>query len=402
MLSYEEALERILTSIANPLAAEEIPISEALGRTLATDVVAEADLPPFDNSAVDGYAVNGSLKSLSSVGEGFPLFRHIPAGMVDVPPLSLGEIAYIATGAPVPEGADRVIMIEDTEHLDFNYIYFKENGRPGGNIRRRGSDVTRGTTVLQAGNALGPGEIGLLASLNYATVAVPRAPLVGILSTGDELIPVGKSELKPGQIRDSNGPALTVAVAAAGGLTVGRRHAGDTKESVRYALEALRSCDVIIASGGVSVGEYDVVKDVFREMGELDFWRIAIKPGKPLAFGRMGDALFFGLPGNPVSSLVTFELFVRPVLRKLAGYKNVLRPQVTSVLTAPLPHESGRREFVRAALEWKNHTYHATPTGAQGSHRLSSLLGADALLVAHEDHGDYAAGEVLPAMLLAG
>lgn len=402
MLSYEEALERILTSVSGPLPGEEIAITDALGRTLAAEIVAETDLPPFDNSAVDGYAVDGSIKALPTVREGFPLNRHIPAGTVDVPPLSLGEIAYIATGAPIPDGADRVIMVEDTEHLDLNFIYFKENGRPGGNIRRRGSDVVKGTTILRSGAVLGPGEIGLLASLNHPTIYSPRLPLVGILSTGDELIPVGKADLKSGQIRDSNGPAIASAVLSAGGITVGRHHARDTKESVRYALEALQGSDVIIASGGVSVGEYDVVKDVFREMGELDFWRIAIKPGKPLAFGKIGDALFFGLPGNPVSSLVTFELFVRPVLRKLMGFKNVLRPQVTAVLTAPLSHEPGRREFVRASLEWKGHTYHATPTGAQGSHRLSSLLGADALLVAHEDHGDYGAGAVLPAMLLTG
>jgi molybdopterin molybdotransferase len=399
MLSYDEALARVLDSVPGPLPTESVALEDALGRVLAENVIAEGDLPPFDNSAVDGYAVDGSAPSGKNERGVYQRSHEIKAGATEPKPISGNWVAEIYTGAPIPEGADRVVMLEDAEPLD-DKILLKELGEPGDHIRRRGSDVAKGTVALGAGTVVGPAEIGLLASLNREYVPCARLPLVGLLTTGDELIPVGARPLRLGEIRDSNGPALAAALTEAGAVVVHRRHVRDDRQAVEDALDACAGCDVIVTSGGVSVGAFDYVKAALEARGALDFWRIAIKPGKPLAFGRLGDALFFGLPGNPVSSLVTFELFVRPVLRKLSGRRDMTRPVVSAVLAAPLSHESGRREFVRAFLAWQGDHYIATPTGAQGSHRLSSLTGADAYLVAQEDHGDYVAGECLPAMLL--
>jgi molybdopterin molybdotransferase len=303
------------------------------------------------------------------------------------------------TGGMLPPGADAIVMIEDTSRGDMFDLYVDT---PGSSkfIRRTGSDVRQGETVLNAGDVVGSGTVGLLSSLGITRISCHTRPRVGILSTGNELVPVHTKKLQPAKIRDSNSHALEAAVLAAGGIVEARLHAPDDKDAIREALLKLSGCDVVISSGGVSVGDADFVKGVVEEIGSLDFWRIAIKPGKPLAFGRVGNALFFGLPGNPVSSLVTFELFVRPVLRRLAGHRKTSRPRITATLAEPLPHEPGRREFVRARLDYRDGEAFATTTGAQGSHRVSSLVGADALLVAHEDHGDYEAGTQLPALLL--
>lgn len=400
MLSYDAALARILAS-AQPLEPESVPLEQARGRALARDLHAPLDLPPFDNSMVDGFAVRAANVGRASeeLALSLPVVMEIPAGSWPTRALNPGEAARIFTGAPIPEGCDALVMVEDTEESDDQpgWVTLRDPGSRG-YIRRRGSDVSAGDRALEAGETLGSGELGLLAALNVSEVACVRRPRVGILSTGDELIPVGSRALQPGQIRDSNGPALVAAIEEAGAVVGGREHATDTPEAVAAALERLLSmgCDVLISSGGVSVGDHDHVRAVLESKGELDFWRIAIKPGKPLAFGRLQGALFFGLPGNPVSSLVTFELFVRPVLRRLGGHAKTERPRQTVTLATALPHSPGRREFVRVRLDAAGN---ATPTGAQGSHRTSSLVGADALAIAHEDHGDYAPGEKLPAIL---
>jgi molybdopterin molybdotransferase len=407
LLSYDEALARVLDAAPGPLAAEDVPLTEARGRALAADVYAREDLPPFDNSAVDGYAIDASIPpdgNARLAGKGyFGLWRlshTVAAGDADAGRISDEWAARVFTGAPLPVGADRVVMQEDAREGDFDSIHLLDLGTPGQHIRRRGSDIAKGTLAVPQGTTLDAGVVGLLAALNNEDVPCPRPPYVGIITTGDELVPVGGGPLRPGQIRNSNGPALRAAVEEAGGVVVAEWHAKDTADDVRRAFEACVGCDVIVSCGGVSVGAHDHVKDVAGEVGTLDFWRIAIKPGKPLAFGHVGGALFFGLPGNPVSSLVTFELFVRPILRKLGGHKEVTRRVVSAILDEPLDHAPGRREFVRARLRWEGDTYHATVTGAQGSHRLHSLLGAEAYLVAHEDRGDYAPGERLPALLL--
>jgi molybdenum cofactor synthesis domain len=404
MLTYDEALERVLNVAGGPLPKERVALAAARGRALARDVTAAEDLPPFDNSSVDGYAFRSEDLRPFSPGVVLPVSQVIPAGATRITPLAPGTAARIFTGAPVPPGADAVVMQEDTENPggDTGQVLLRDAGSAA-YIRRAGSDVARGTVALTAGTTLDAGAVGLLAALNVTDAPCTRVPRVALLTTGDEVIPPGSAPLAPGQIRDANGPALAAAVAEAGAELAVREHAADTEASVRAALAACQGCDVIVSSGGVSVGDHDHVKAVAEEMGVLHFWRIAIKPGKPLAFGRVGGALFFGLPGNPVSSLVTFELFVRPVLRRLAGHAQVLRPRTVALLTADLPHAPGRREFVRARVEWRaeDGACLATPTGAQGSHRLASLVGANALLVAHEDRGDYAAGESLPALLLS-
>ncbi|WP_395146348.1 gephyrin-like molybdotransferase Glp [Armatimonas sp.] len=404
MQSYDEALAQILASATVPLATELVPLEQARGRAVASDILATCDLPPFDNSMVDGYAVRtASVGSASEeLGLSLPITMEIPAGSWPTRALRAGEAARIFTGAPIPEGCDAVVMVEDTEEAEEDDE--NEPGRvtlrhpgSGSYIRRRGSDIAVGGLAIPAGTSLRAGEIGLLAALGIAEIPCPRRPRVGILSTGDELISLAHTALQPGQIRDSNGPALAAAIEEAGGVVVGRAHAKDTPEAVAEAFAKLSGCDLIIASGGVSVGDHDHVKAVLEAQGTLSFWRIAIKPGKPLAFGTLGDALFFGLPGNPVSSLVTFELFVRPLLRKLAGHTRCLRSQITITLATPLSHAPGRREFVRASLD---DNLQATPTGAQGSHRTSSMVGADVLIIAHEHHGDYPEGTILPALVL--
>ena len=401
MLSYDDALARILAAVPGPLEPEQVPLHEARGRALAEDFHAPSDLPPFDNSMVDGYAVR--LASTGSASSEQPLClpigMEIAAGSWPTRELRPGEAARIFTGAPLPEGCDGLVMVEDTEEDENGWVTLFTPGSSG-YIRRRGSDLAQGELALAAQTLLTPGAIGVLAALNQSMVLCPRRPRVGILSTGDELIPVGAQALVPGQIRDSNGPALLAAVEEAGGVVVERLHAHDSIASVTDAFARLASCDLVLSSGGVSVGAHDHVKEVLEAQGSLDFWRIAIKPGKPLAFGRLGDALFFGLPGNPASSLVTFELFVRPVLRKLAGHARVGRPLIPATLTTPLPHATRRREFVRVALTPHEGGYLATPTGAQGSHRTASMASADGLLIAHEDHGDYPSGTTLPSLLL--
>jgi molybdopterin molybdotransferase len=305
----------------------------------------------------------------------------------------------------MPRGADALVMKEDTHDAvpDAVDLLVPATSR---HIRRAGSDMPVGALAAGAGTEIDTGTVALLAALGGRSVQCTRRPRVAILTTGDEIYRTpDNGQLPFGRIFDANGPALAAAVHQSGGIIpLGLAHAADDPTAIKEAFRSASECDVIVTSGGVSVGEFDFVKAVAEEMGSLDFWRIAIKPGKPLAFGRIGSALFFGLPGNPVSSLVTFELFVRPALRRLAGYTRVVRPIIPLTLGAPLPHNSGRREFVRARLEsdkeHANGPLRAYPLGAQDSHRLSSLASADVLLIAHEDHQDYHIGETLPAMLL--
>ncbi len=410
MLSYDEALTRVLESASEALETEQVPLGAAVGRALSVDVLAPSDLPGFDNSMVDGFAVRLMTTTVASsaVALTLPITGEVAAGSVPTRALRAGESWRIYTGAPIPEGADAIVMVEDTEEDEPGWVTLRHGGSASF-IRRRGSDISRGALAVPAGTTLGPGELALLAALDISEVACARRPCVGLLTTGDELVPLGGPALLPGQIRDSNGPALEAAIVLSGGIVTVRAHARDTREAVEAAFDSLLGCDVVVSSGGVSMGDHDHVRAVLESRGALDFWKIAIKPGKPLAFGRFpptpvrhGGALFFGLPGNPASSLVTFELFVRPVLRKLAGHRSLLRPETLAQLTESLPHARGRREFVRASITWREGVAHATPTGTQTSHRTHSLVGADALLIAHESHGDYPAGATLPALLVAG
>ena len=323
MLSYDDALARILATSERPLESELVPLEFAVGRALAEQALARDDVPAFANSAVDGFAVHaadlaGVALSASVV---LPVSRTIAAGSGPGEPLPVGTAARILTGAPVPEGADAIVMVEDTEPVvgsgTEERIRFRSLGSAGF-VRAAGSDIRRGAEAVEAGVTIDAGIVGLLAALNYPEVACARRPRVGLIVTGDEIVRIGGGALQVGKIRDANGPALAVAIREAGAEVTVTAYAGDSAVATRAAiLQCAGSCDVIVSTGGVSVGEYDYVKATVEELGLLDFWRIAIKPGKPLAFGRVGNSLFFGLPGNPVSSLVTFELFVRPLLRNL-------------------------------------------------------------------------------------
>ncbi|MFM7322025.1 MAG: gephyrin-like molybdotransferase Glp [Armatimonadota bacterium] len=402
MLSYAEALARILEA-AGSLPAESLPFEKAVGRVPCVDVLAPEDVPSFDNSAVDGFAVRGSDVAGASPDSPvlLPVSMEIPAGACPDRPLPGGSAARIMTGAMVPEGADHIVMVEDTRAEEGGGVVLLDPGSPSF-VRNAGSDIRRGSVALVAGVPIGPAGVGLLASLGVLEVACVRRPRVGLLSTGDELVEPLARSLPPGKIRNSNTAALAAAIHEAGAVVAARRHARDDAAEVEAAFDVLldSGCDLILSSGGVSVGAYDVVRSVVERRGRLDFWRIAVKPGKPLAFGTLGTVPFLGLPGNPVSSLVTFELFVRPLLRRLGGRTDVFRPEFPVRSATAIAHDADRREWVRVTLELRDGEAWATPTGGQGSHRASGMAAADALMVVPEGRGSVVVGELLSAIRL--
>jgi molybdopterin molybdotransferase len=399
MLSVEEARERILAHM-RPLPAERVALTEALGRLLAEDAVAHDDLPPFANSAMDGYA----LRSEDAAGASpqspreLRLAGEVPAGSVFEGVVGPGEAVRILTGAPLPAGADAVLQQELTE-VGGGRVRLLAEAPAGNNVRPAGDDARRGQTLLSAGSDIGPSEIALLAAGGVHPVAVARRPRVAILSTGDELAPLGEP-LRPGQIRESNGPYLVAAVLRAGGEPAPLGVARDREEEIRAALGRARSADLVLTSGGVSVGDYDLVKRILGEQGSIDFWRVNMRPGKPLAFGLLGETPLLGLPGNPASAAVTFELFGRPAIRRMLGARQVERPLVEVVYRGEDLPRADRRHFVRVRLASDRGTLVATTTGAQGSHLISSLRGASALLVVYEGEGVVRSGDIAPALLL--
>lgn len=399
MLSVEEALTQLLADIA-PLPVEEAPLLECLDRVLARDAVADTDLPPFANSAMDGYAVRAADTAGASEAHPrrLPVVGEVAAGDPGTTPLPPGAAVRIMTGAPVPPGADAVIPVEQTHALE-DAVDLLVAVTSGASVRPAGDDARRGQRVLSAGAVLRPGEVGLLASIGYARVPVYRRPRVAILSTGNELVPVDRMP-GPGQIRNSNASMLAAQVLRCGALPVELGAARDSREAVHAALDAGRDCDLYLSSGGVSVGDYDVVKAVLEERGGIGFWRVNMRPGKPVAFGRIDGIPFLGLPGNPVSSFVTFELFARPLLRKLAGHWALAR-QLVPVNVEDGAHGGGsRRNYVRALVRWEADGWHAVTTGAQESHLLSSTVAANALIVVPEGSGDLAPGSRAMALLL--
>lgn len=400
MLRVEEALERILSEIER-LDSETVALLEALGRVLAAPIASQEDVPPFANSAMDGYALRSRDTQTASAQQPrrLRLVGTVQAGRVAERPVGEGETMRILTGAPIPPGADAVIQQELTQtHAD--WVEIQQPVMQGNNIRHAGEDIQRGTTVLPAGTEIGPSEIGVLASLGISQVTVYRRPVVAILATGDELVEVQEA-LRPGQIRNSNSYLVAAAVTRAGGIPRMLGIARDRVDELRARLQAAQEADFIITSGGVSVGDYDLVKDIMREQGMIEFWRVNLRPGKPLAFGRLGATPLLGLPGNPVSAAVTFELFARPVLRKMQGYPTLLRPVVPVRLLDSVEEASNRRHYVRARVELRDGGFVATTTGPQGSHILTSMLGANALLVIPEHSPPIKSGETVQALLLA-
>lgn len=401
MLSVEEALERILEQI-EPLGVKHVPLTESLGHVLAEDVAAPEDMPPFANSAMDGFAL---LSRDSQPLDGQPprlrVIGGVAAGYVSEQSVLEGTAMRIMTGAPVPPGADTVIQVELTrsDGPESAWVEILQASAPGNNIRPAGEDMRRGQVVLERGVQVGAWEIGVLATVGKAGVPVTRRPRVAILATGDEVIDVDQP-LQPGKIRNSNSYLLEAAVQQAGGLPHRLGVARDTVESLREKFSEAVKYDLILTSGGVSVGDFDLVKNIMAERGEINFWRINMRPGKPVAFGHIGGVPLLGLPGNPVSAAVTFELFGRPVIRKMMGQSRLLRPQVEVIVEDGIAERVMRRHYVRAHVEWRNGQFIGHTTGNQGSNITTSLLHANALIVVPEGGVTIPPGGTARALML--
>src|SRR5438270_7404794 len=401
MMSVEEALARILAEI-QALPTTQVPLSEALGLVLAQDIVAQEDIPPFSNSAMDGFAL---LSRDSQPRSGQPprlrITGGVAAGYVADQAVTEGTAMRIMTGAPVPPGADTVIQVELTRSEDpqSEWVEIMQAVPPGNNIRPAGEDMHRGQTILLQGNEIGSWEIGVLATLGWANVPVTRRPHVAILGTGDEVIDVDEP-LRPGKIRNSNSYLLEAAVRLAGAIPHRLGVARDTVESLREKFTQAMQHDLIITSGGVSVGDFDLVKTIMAEQGQINFWRINMRPGKPVAFGHIGGVPLLGLPGNPVLAAVTFELFGRPVIRKMMGHTRLVRPQVDVNVEDGVSDRAMRRHYVRALVEWRDGHFVAHTTGNQGSNIMTSLLNANALVIVPEGGIEVHSGDTAKAMML--
>jgi molybdopterin molybdotransferase len=403
MVSVEDAWRAILEAVA-PLPPVEVSLSCLLGLVLAQDVRSGEDAPAFRSSAMDGFAViAGSAEAVLRVA------GEQDAGLITVPSLPGGAMApgtavRIMTGAVVPEGADAVVPVEFTEEHD-GQVRLLRAVRPGENVRPIGQDLAAGDLVVEAGSVIGPAEIGLLATLGRTRLLAHRRPRLAVLATGDELVSPEDTP-SPGQIRDSNSAALLAAAQAAGAEAVCLGRARDQEDELRAAiLEGLASrdrrgeADVLLTSGGVSMGRRDLVKPLLAELGSVRFGRVAMRPGKPLTFAMVRSKPVFGLPGFPVSSLVSFELFVRPALRRMAGFSKLWRPQVRARLGHAIRHPEDRTEFQRAVVRPVESGYLAETTGLQASSRLKSLVGANALLRLPAGQADFAPGDEVVAML---
>jgi molybdopterin molybdotransferase len=401
MISVEEALTRILSEITS-LPATIVPLSDAQGLILAEDIIAQEDMPPFANSAMDGFALL-SQDSIPRANQP-PRLRvtgGVAAGYVADHKVEAGTAMRIMTGAPVPPGADTIIQVELTRYdgPESSWVEILQEVQPGNNVRPAGEDMKQGQKVLAQGTELGPWEIGILATLGWSKVAVIRKARVAILGTGDELVDVDQP-LQPGKIRNSNSYLLEAAVRRAGAEPHRLGVARDTVESLREKFAEAMTFDLIITSGGVSVGDFDLVKNIMAEQGEVNFWRINMKPGKPVAFGHIGKVPLLGLPGNPVSSAVTFELFTRPVIRKLQGHLLLVKPQVEVILQDDIHDKAMRRHYVRAHVAWQDGQFVAHTTGKQDSHLMTSLLHANALVIIPEGGVNPRAGETFKALML--
>lgn len=389
MISVRDGQNHILAQIERTAPPEIVAISDALGRVTVDDLQAPFDVPPADNSAVDGYAF---AIAEAEGGRALRVIADLPAGSVFDGALSAGQTLRIMTGAPMPAGADTVCPQELATRTGDRVVVSPEIVK-GVNVRARGEDVRTGTVVVPAGSVLRPQEIGVVASLGLRQIVVSQRPRVALLSTGDEVAEPGRPRAD-GQIYDSNRFTLQGLVSQAGGVVVDLGIVPDLRDVLRARLlEAAAIADVVITSGGVSVGVYDLVKDVLGEIGGIDFWQVAMQPGRPLAVGRIEDAHFFGLPGNPVASMLTFMLFVRPALYKLAGRRQIFPDAWEACAAEPMRKRTGRREFKRGVLEFHDGAWHVRTTGPQGSGILSSMVAGNCLIVLEEDRGDVAAGE---------
>lgn len=414
MISVEEALERILAHVTL-LEPEYRPILDALGQVTVEDIVSDIDIPPLDNTAMDGYAVraadtNGATET-SSIQ--LKVIGELAAGYVFDGEVGAGTAVRIMTGAPIPRGADAVVPFEETDEpsgrafgsfaKSRDTVAILKAAAPGANIRNAAEDVRRGQPIIAKGAVLHPPQIGVLASLGKPTVRVHRRPVVAILSTGDEVIDPSQP-LKPGQIYDSNAYSIAAMVLANGGIPRRLGIAADTVDALTAKLRDGLDADMLVTSAGVSRGDYDVVKDVLAKEGEVDFWTVRMRPGKPLAFGAFpsGDRRVphIGLPGNPVSSMVSFELFGRPAIFKMLGRDDWQRTTVRAIAEERIENSDARRVFARAIVTHRDGRYYAALTGPQGSGILTSMAVANAFAIVPEHIPVVNPGDEVDAMLL--
>ena len=404
MLSVGEAARRIVEEV-RPLPAERVPLLDAAGRVLAADAVSPVTIPPWTNSAMDGYAVVGADIEHASADAPvrLPVVETIAAGEFPSRALMAGEAMRIMTGAPLPEGADTVVRVEDTD-AGTDRVEVRASRDARRNVRPRGEDLHAGDTVLTAGTVLGAAQIGVLASMGFASVDVVRRPRVAILGSGDELVDLDRfhEALDGRKIVSSNGYTLTTLVRDAGGDAVNLGVVADTRDALREGLERTAGCDLIVTSAGISVGEFDYTREVLEELGaEMRFWKVRMRPGAPLGFGILRGRPWIGLPGNPVSAMVTFELFVRPAMRKLLGHRRLFRRPVIVELEEPVTIGAKLTHFLRAIVTaHPDGSLTARLTGPQGSGILTSMSRANALLIVPEERARVEAGEELHALLL--
>ncbi|MGZ3525204.1 MAG: molybdopterin molybdotransferase MoeA [Thermodesulfobacteriota bacterium] len=400
MMTVDKALDKILSHI-HPLGFEKVSLLDALGRVIGEDVYARRDIPPLDNSAMDGYALRSVDVREASPDRPLQLevIEDLPAGYISAKKLEKGKAIRIMTGAPVPKGADTVIPVEETKKENGSVLIFRA-ATSGENIRKSGEDVKKGDRVISEGDKARPAEVGMLASVGRSFVSVYQRPLVAILCTGDELVDVD-GDLDEVKIVSSNSYTLGAQVKDCGAIPLQLGIARDRKEEIEEKLRQGMRADVLISSAGVSVGDYDFVKDVMKRLGmEMVFWKVAMRPGAPLAFGIIGEKPVFGLPGNPVSSMISFEQFVRPSLLKMMGHRKLFRPAVEAVLKEDIKKMAGKRYFIRGSVSFEKNQYFVTSTGEQGSGILRSMVRANGLIVIPEEQEIVRAGERVKVQLL--